>query len=122
MSAIETSKFLVQEAFSSPGKYANNLARAEELLLGALAQEPDDTLLLTGLGAVLCDQGKHAKATTVLRRAVELGSVDRNTFFNLGVSILNSGTHKEAMTFLSKAKSLAPSPQSWEAYFDPQAH
>ena len=122
MSAIEFSKTLVQEAFSQPGKFASNLARAEELLLGALAQAPDDTLLLTGLGAVLCDQGKHEKATTVLRRAVELGSVDRNTFFNLGVSILNSGTHEEAMTFLSKANSLEPSPLSWEAYFDPQAH
>ena len=122
MSAIEIAKSLAQEAFSSPGKYASNLARAEELLLGALGQEPDDTLLLTGLGAVLCDQGKHEQATTVLRRAVELGSGDRNTFFNLGVSILNSGTHEEAMTLLSRAKSLEPSSQSWEAYFDPQAH
>jgi Flp pilus assembly protein TadD len=80
-----------------PGKYASSLARAEELLLGALAHEPDDTLLLAGLGAVLCDQGKRGKATTVLRRAVELGSVDRNPIFNLGVSILSSGAQEQAI-------------------------
>jgi Flp pilus assembly protein TadD len=122
MNAIETAKSLAMEALSAPEKYASNLAWAEQLLLEALAQDPDDTLLLTGLGTVLCDLGKHEKATTVLRRAVELGSVDRNTFFNLGVAILNSGTHEEAMSFLSKANSLAPSSHSWEAYFDPQAH
>ena len=122
MSTIDACKSLVQEAFSSPSKWEGNLTRAEALLSAAILREPASTLLLTCLGAVLCDQAQHEKAVTVLSRAAALGSTDRNTFFNLGVAVLQSGSHEEAMRFFSKARALQPSPQSWEAYFDPQAH
>lgn len=122
MSTIDACKALVQEAFSSPGKWVSNLARAEALLSAEVAREPMNTLLLTCLGTVLCDQGQHGRAVEVLSRAVDLGSSDRNTFFGLGVAVLNSGSHEEAMEFFAKARLLEPSPQSWEAYFDPQAH
>ena len=121
MSTIEACKSLVHEALVSPDKWQSNLARAEESLSEALVGDPENPLLLTCLGAVLCDQGQHARATQVLRRAVEHGSQDSNTFFNLGVAVLSCGTHEEAMRLFSKARSLRPSSQSWEAYFDPHA-
>ena len=121
MSTVEACKSLVREAFVSPDKWQSNLARAEESLSEALAGDPANPLLLTCLGAVLCDQGQHARAAQVLRRAVEHGSQDRNTYFNLAVAVLSCGTHEEAMRLFSRARSLQPSSQSWEAYFDPQA-
>ena len=122
MSALEASKTLVQSAFSPPSAWATNLARARALIEAALEQAPADTLLLTALGAVLCDQGKHEDAVAALRRAAELGSADRNTYFNLAVAILNAGNHEEAMTYFAKANTLSASAQTWEAYLDPQAH
>jgi Flp pilus assembly protein TadD len=70
----------------------------------------------------LSDQGHHRDAAEVLKRAASLDSQDRNTYFNLGVAILNCGSHEEAMSWFTKAKSMHADSESWEAYFDPQAH
>ena len=85
------------------------------------SRAPNDVLVLTCLGAVLCDQAKHKEAAEFLQRARQLGSVDRNTHFNLGVALLNTATHSEAMVAFNRAKLLTADPQSIEAYFDPQA-
>lgn len=122
MDTFEICKALIQDGFKSPDQWKSNLAQAEALLSTEVSESPESTLALTCLGAALCDQGKHQQAAEVLHRAVELGSTDRNTFFNLGVAILNYGVHEEAMGYFSKARALTASPRSWEAYFDPQAH
>ena len=119
---ILASRSLVEEAWNQPGKWEANLSSAEAMLAKALIEIPGDVLALTCLGAVLSDLGEHEKAASALQRAVELGSTDRNTHFNLGVARMNCGTHEEAMASFREAKGLQPSPLSWEAYFDPQAH
>ncbi|MGJ7555801.1 hypothetical protein ACSFBI_17525 [Variovorax sp. RB3P1] len=119
---ISASRSLVEEAWKQPDKWEANLTSAEALLARALVEVPGNVLASTCLGAVLCDRGEHKKAASVLQRAVELGSTDRNTYFNLGVAKMNCGAAEEAMASFRRAEGLQPSRLSWEAYFDPQAH
>jgi Flp pilus assembly protein TadD len=121
MQTISTSRQLVKEAWASADKWQGNYAAAEQLLREAATKQQANTLVLTCLGAVLCDQAKYKEAADVLASAAKLGSNDRNTYFNLGVALLNVATHEEAMTAFSKAKQLVADGASWEAYFDPQA-
>ena len=116
MHAVREAKRLSQDLSESSG-----LTKARSVLEQALAAEEDDNLVLTCLGAVLSDLGHHHDAAKVLKKAAN-GSKDRNTYFNLGVAVLNSGTHEEAMGWFKKANSLEADPESWEAYFDPQAN
>lgn len=97
------------------------MAQAETLLTDALQAAPDDIALLTGLGAVLCDQGKHKQAAVLLESAVRLGSTDRNTHYNLGVALAAFTTQERAMVAFNHAKGFDASPETWEAYFDAQA-
>lgn len=119
---ISASRSLVEEAWRKPDKWAANLASAEAMLSKVLLEVPGNALALTCLGAVLSDQGKHEKAAAVLERAVELGSTDRNTYFNLGVARMNYDTHEKAMAAFRDAEGRQTSPWSWEAYFDAQAN
>lgn len=119
---ISASRSLVEEAWKKADKWEANLASAEAMLSKALLEVPGNVLALTCLGAVLSDQGKHEKATIVLKRAVALGSTDRNTYFNLGVATMNYDTHEKAMAAFRGAEGLQASSLSWEAYFDAQAH
>jgi len=120
MDAISRSRQLVREAFQLPGKW-KNIAEAEALLSEALASDPNNTLTLTCLGTVLCDEGQYARAAELLQRAVTLGSSDRNTFFALAVATMNISTQEEARPLFARAGELQAMAQSWEAYFDGQA-
>ncbi|MNL05823.1 hypothetical protein D3C87_1264370 [compost metagenome] len=119
---ISISRSLVEDAWKKPEKWEANLASAQAMLSKVLVESPDNVLALTCLGAVLSDQGKHEEAASALKRAVELGSTDRNTFFNLGVATMNFGTRAKAMSAFRGAEELQASPLSWTAYFDAQAH
>jgi uncharacterized protein HemY len=92
------------------------------LLESALRAEPENTVLLTCLGAVYRDQGFHAKAHETLKKAIDLGLRDKHTFFNRAVAVMNMGKSKSAARFFEKAAELIPSPETWEAYFDPLSH
>ena len=121
MSTVAMSRKLVDEARSSSAKWQVNYAEAERLLRTELSRSANNVLALTCLGAVLCDQAKYEEAAAFLETAVQLGSNDRNTYFNLGVALLNTTTHTDAMAAFNKATALSADPQSIEAYFDPQA-
>ncbi len=108
-------------AMRDPQCWSAHLAQAEALLIAAAASAPDDTAALTCLGGVLCDLAKYGEAAEVLQRAVRLRSDDRNTYFNLGVALLNSGKRRQAMQRFRQAASRRASAATWAAYFDPQA-
>jgi Flp pilus assembly protein TadD len=122
MTALEEARHLNADGWANLGHMEPNNVRARALLEEALAADPDNTGLLTGLGAVLSDAGLHAQAVAVLKRAVALGSQDRNTFFNLGVAVLNKGSADDPMPFFEEAGKYQASPETWEAYVDFQAH
>jgi Tfp pilus assembly protein PilF len=122
MDAIAHARSLIADIRQHPDRFVDNLAEAERALQSAAQAEPSNTDVLTCFGAVLSDMGKHQEAVQVLRSAISAGSRDRNTYFNLGVALINSATHKEAMSYFKQANMLNSSEQTWEAYFDPQAH
>lgn len=121
MSTISVCRTLVQEAWSTSAKWQGNYAKAEELLREELSRGATNVLVLTCLGAVLCDQAKYTEAAKFLQTAAQLGSTDRNTYFNLGVALLNTTTHGEAMRAFNEANAFNADSQSIQAYFDPQA-
>ena len=66
--------------------------------------------------------GSHAEATEYLRKAIDHGSEDKHAFYNLGVALINSSTHENAMIYMKKAKSKQCGSLTWKAYFDPMGH
>ncbi|UKE61213.1 tetratricopeptide repeat protein [Xanthomonas translucens pv. poae] len=119
--SLARARALVDAAMRDPQRWPAHLAQAEALLIAAAASAPDDTAALTCLGGVLCDLAKYGEAAEVLQRAVRLRSDDRNTYFNLGVALLNSGKRLQAMQRFRQASSRRASAATWAAYFDPQA-
>jgi len=119
--SLVRARTLVDAAMTDPQRWSAHLAQAESLLIAAAASAPDDAALLTCLGAVRCDLGNYGDAAEVLQRAVQLRSDDRNTYFNLGVALLNSGKRRQAMQRFRQAASRRASAATWEAYFDPHA-
>jgi len=120
-STLAVCRLLISEAWSCDAKWQANYVAAEKRLREALPRHENDVVLLTFLGAVLCDLNRYTRAIEVLQRAVELGSTDRNTYYNLGVALLNRATHEEAMLAFTKAQQFSADPRSLEAYFDPHA-
>lgn len=122
MNAIREAKHLIREVYRGKGNWNRDYARASALIEAELRKDPDNTVLLTCMGALLSDQGRHKQAVTVLKKAVKLGTTDSNAYFNLAVAMLNCGSHRQAMKHFAHAGTLKARSQTWEAYFDPQGH
>lgn len=122
LQATATARRHVHAAHAGVADVDASLQAARTALERALARQSSDVRLLTCLGAVACDQGEHHYASELLTQAVALGSQDRNTFFNLGVALLNSGDADQARARFAQARAMMASVHTWEAYFDPQAH
>lgn len=122
MTHIRRAKQLVDQSWTSNDLRSLDAARG--ILEEAVAANPEDTSLLVCLGAVLSDRGEHVLAVAVLEKAIELGSVDRNAHRNLAIALMNcdSAGRRRAMGIFKKADKMNPSPETWEAYFDPHAH
>jgi len=119
--ALAASKVLMQELHGDTSRWDENMAAAEAMLRRALLQSPQDIATLTGLGAVLCDQGKHQEAVALLDLAVKLGSGDSHTHYNLGVALLGHAQPATARAAFKKAQRYPASALTWQACFDPQA-
>ncbi|WP_455948035.1 tetratricopeptide repeat protein [Lelliottia jeotgali] len=120
--ALLSARSEVEAAFAGTRDADAALATATATLEAALSAHSKDPLLLTGLGAVACDRAQYARAREVLQRALALGSDDRHAAFNLGVALLNTGRTAQARAAFEQARTMAASPFTWEAWFDPQAH
>ncbi|MEN4937884.1 tetratricopeptide repeat protein [Stenotrophomonas sp. TWI273] len=120
--ALLSARSEVEAAFAGTRDADAALATATATLEAALSAHSEDPLLLTGLGAVACDRAQYARAREVLQRALALGSDDRHAAFNLGVALLNTGRTAQARAAFEQARTMAASPFTWEAWFDPQAH
>lgn len=120
--ALLSARSEVEAAFAGTRDADTSLATAAATLEAALSAHGEDALLLTALGAVACDRAQYAHAREVLQRALALGSDDRHAAFNLGVALLNTGRMAQARAAFEQARTMAASPFTWEAWFDPQAH
>ncbi|MDF4025706.1 UDP-N-acetylglucosamine-peptide N-acetylglucosaminyltransferase [Luteibacter sp. PPL201] len=115
---LEHAKSLYDQgwASSNPTPLFDATAR---VLRDRMSSYGEDVVVLTCLGAVLCDMMRPADAEAVLERAVALGSTDRHTFFNLFVARLQLGQTDAARQALERSTSLEGQPSTWTAYFDP---
>lgn len=117
---VALAKALVNQAWSSPMSY-EPLWKARILLENLLKIDPDDVVVLTCLGAVLCDLQLRSEAQAILEKAVRLGSTDRRTFFNLFVAMLGRAPQEEARAVLDQGSHFECHASTWEAYFDAHA-
>jgi tetratricopeptide (TPR) repeat protein len=117
---VNSARALWKLAWRSPMSY-QPLREARAILETFVEADQGDVVALTCLGAVLCDLHLYAQAREYLERAVQLGSTDRNTFFNLYVAMLDNEAMEVARALLDKGAHLERNPETWEAYFDPQA-
>lgn len=115
---------LNQELWGYPDRAEENLSKAEEILRTLLLTDPDHTLVMTSLAAVLCDRGQYDEALQHLKRAEELGSDDRHLFENIGIVWMNKpGENRtEALKYFEKASLLKANEFSITAYFDPHGY
>lgn len=121
MEAMAASQALVRRGEGDAGQWDAHMAGAEAMLSNALQAAPQDTAMLTCLGAVLCDHGKYQEAVNVLETALKLGATDSNTHYNLGVALAGLAKPRKAMVHFGKAQGLDAFAKTWTAYFAPQA-
>ncbi|MDD4000941.1 MAG: tetratricopeptide repeat protein [Bacilli bacterium] len=69
--------------------WAGEVDRATKIMDDALDKEPNNHLLLFGLGSALSDQKKYEEAEKYLLKAMEVNPNDVNTTYNLGNSYYN---------------------------------
>lgn len=117
---VASARALVDQAWSSPMSY-EPLRKARALLENLLKKDQDDVIVLTCLGAVLCDLHLRSEARVFLEKAVRLGSTDRNTFFNLYVAMLDSTTREDAESAFDRGEHFERNASTWAAYFDAHA-
>lgn len=112
------------EVWKDTSLWEKNYKKAIECFEEALKLDPNNVIALTNLGACFSDCGKHNKALSVLRKAENIGSNDKNLYFNIGVALMNinSTTRQDAKKYFEKATSLQKNSLSIEAYFDPMGH
>ena len=104
---IKRAKTLAENVYKQmDGSLAERLARqrallseAQSILKKELESSPQDIIIMTCLSAVLCDAGIYQDAFDLASKAIALGSTDANSFYNLGVAIMNlpNGRHEDAM-------------------------
>lgn len=100
------------------------MKEAEDLLTDLVADFPENTLALTNIGALKCDQGKYEEAIVFLKKAESIGSAERNLYLNIAIAMLNisAQTRANAKVWFKKAEGLEADELSLVAYFDPQGY
>ncbi|WP_221409129.1 hypothetical protein [Reichenbachiella versicolor] len=84
---------------------------------------PNHPLILTNIGAILSDLGKHKEALAYLESAKPENSADRNLVKNMGIVKMNLDNEDlTARTYFDKAKNLQPNELTIEAFFDPHGY
>lgn len=84
-----------------------------------LSIESENTSSLINLGAILCDSGEYENALVVLKRALDLGSEDKNLYTNLAIVMVDMGINPEEYhEYLETAENMSENPLTFKAYFD----
>ena len=90
----------------------------EEILL----IEPENTSALINIGAIYSDMGENEMALEYLKKALNLGSKDKNLFVNLAIVLVYMEKHQEEyLEYLEEAEDKTEDPLTFKAYFDPQS-
>nr|WP_315026825.1 hypothetical protein [uncultured Chryseobacterium sp.] len=85
--------------------------------------EPENTSALINIGAIYSDMGENEKALYYLKKALDLGSHDKNLYVNLAVVLIYMEKHQEEyLEYLEEVEDKIEDPLTFKAYFDPQSH
>ncbi|MFP3835076.1 tetratricopeptide repeat protein [Chryseobacterium sp. SIMBA_028] len=85
--------------------------------------EPENTSALINIGAIYSDMGENEKALYYLKKALNLGSEDKNLFVNLAIVMIYMEKHQaEYLEYLEEAEGKVEDALTFKAYFDPQSH
>ncbi|REC49654.1 tetratricopeptide repeat protein [Chryseobacterium pennipullorum] len=88
-----------------------------------LSIDPQNTAALINIGAVYSDMGENEHALYYLRKALDLGSNDKNLYVNLAVVLIYMEKHQEEyLEYLEEIEDKVEDPLTFKAYFDPQSH
>ncbi|MFZ4930067.1 hypothetical protein [Chryseobacterium sp. Mn2064] len=88
-----------------------------------LLLEPENTSALINIGAIYSDMGENEMALQYLKKALHLGSEDKNLFINLAIVMIYMEKHQaEYLEYLEDAEGKVENPLTFKAYFDPQSH
>lgn len=114
---------LYQEIWNDSTKWKENVVKIEKYLNGVLAVNPNDTRVLTNLGAIYSLKREHKRALKVLLKAEKLNAADANLYNNIAIAKINVGTEmKDAKKYFEMAKKLKPNELTIESYFDPHGY
>lgn len=84
--------------------------------------EPENTSALINIGAIYSDIGENEKALEYLKKALTLGSEDKNLFVNLAIVMVYMEKHQsEYLEYLEEAEDKAESPLTFKAHFELQS-
>ncbi|CAH0276610.1 hypothetical protein MP478_15180 [Chryseobacterium sp. WG14] len=85
--------------------------------------EPENTSALINIGAIYSDMGENETALHYLKKALDLGSNDKNLYVNLAVVLIYMEKHQEEyLEYLEEVEDKIEDPLTFKAYFDPQSH
>lgn len=91
----------------------------EEILL----IEPENTAALINIGAIYSDMGENETAISYFKKALQLGSEDKNLYINIAIVMVDMGMHAEEYhEYLEIAEDKEEDPLTFKAHFDPQAY
>lgn len=85
--------------------------------------EPENTAALINLGAIYSDMGENETAISYFKKALKLGSEDKNLYINIAIVMVDMGMHAEEYhEYLEIAEDKTEDPLTFKAHFDPQSH
>lgn len=84
--------------------------------------EPENTSALTNIGAIYSDMGENEIALEYLKKALSLGSEDKNLFVNLTIVMIYMEKHQsEYLEYLEDVEEKVENPLTFKAHFEPQS-
>ncbi|TDG36404.1 hypothetical protein EZJ43_07755 [Pedobacter changchengzhani] len=114
---------LYKEIWNDSTKWKENAFKMEQNLNGLSAVNPNDTRVLTNLGALYSLKGEHKQALEVLLKAEKLNATDANLYSNIAIAKMNMEEERNnAKEYFEMAKKLKPNELTIESYFDPQGY